>query len=77
MNYRIFGSSEDPQKLGDTVKGLILSLSVVIIAVAGHFGFTLGQPEIVNLATALGGAVASVWTIYGLLKKVLVKTAVR
>ncbi len=74
MNYGIFGSSEDPQKIGDTVKGLIISFSTVIILVASHYSITLEQSQVVELATVLGGAVGALWTLYGLIKKVLVKS---
>lgn len=72
-NYGIFGSSEDPSKLGDTVRGLIISLSAVLIFVASHFNVTLDQSQVVEIATVLGGAVGAIWTLYGLVKKLIVK----
>lgn len=70
----VLGSSEDATKLGDTVKGIIILLSTVLIALAGHYGIDIVQAEIVEFATVMGGAIGALWTAYGLIKKVLVKT---
>jgi len=72
-DYGIFGSSEDSTRIGDTVRGLVISLSAVIIFAAAHFNVALEQSQVVDLATALGGAVGAVWTLYGLIKKAIVK----
>lgn len=80
MSNRRFGalsSSEDPQKLGDTVKGIIIGATVLIIYLAGLLGFEIGGEQIANAAVIIGGAVSSVWTLYGLIKKIVVAVSAR
>lgn len=73
--YRKFGvlsSSEDPQKLGDTVKGIILGLGSVLILSLHFVGIDVGSAEVSQFAVNAGLAVSSIWTAYGLIKKAIV-----
>ena len=73
-NLGLLGSSVDPSQLSATISGLIISLSAVIILIAGHFGLVLGTDQISQIAVAFGGAIGAIATLYGLIRKVLVKT---
>lgn len=68
----LIASSENPEKLGDTVKGGILALSTVIIFVANLAGIEIGTQEITNFAVGAGAAVSSIWFTYGLVKKFVI-----
>ena len=65
-------SSSDPSKLGDTVKGGILALSVLIIYGAKYFGFEVTSTEVTDFAIDVGSAVSAIWVAYGLAKKVVI-----
>lgn len=81
MDNRKFGalsSSEDPQKLADTVKGVIQLLG----GLAVFFGYSQITGEINTVADQVGTAVTlgvaffgACKTLYGLLKKIVVKFA--
>lgn len=66
-------SSEDPTKVANTVRGLVLASSSVIILVAAQvFHVQLGAQDIVTLATDLGMLAGAVLTIYGLIMKAVI-----
>jgi len=83
MQNKKFGaltSSEDYNKLADTVKGVIVSLSSVIIFVAALKGVTVTQAGVLAFAQqagttigAFGATIGAIWTFYGLIKKVAIK----
>jgi hypothetical protein len=68
----ILASSENPQKLADTVKGLILGSSALIIYIAHLFGVELVTEQISQFAIVLSTSAASIWTLYGLVKKAII-----
>ena len=70
--YGMLSSSEDPQKLSDTVRGGIIALSVVIIYAAKLLGVEIGGEQVVNFAIGAGTAVSSIWIVYGLVKKFVI-----
>src|SRR5688572_9052155 len=62
MQKQRFGapsSSEDPQKLGGTVKGLIIGASVLIIWTAHQLGFEITSEEVTQLAIGIGAAIST------------------
>lgn len=64
--YGAFTSSQNPQEISNRVKGVILSLSAVIIFVAGNFfNINLQPNDVTDIATQLGGVIGAIWTIYG------------
>lgn len=87
MQERKFGalsSSENPQALADTVKGVIITASSAIIFFAALKGITVTQAGVEAFAQQIGTtvsavtfAVGTVWTTYGLLKKLVVKIFAR
>lgn len=70
--FGVLSSSEDPTKLADTVKGLIIGAGVLIIYLARLLGFEITTEQITNAAIVIGTAISSVWVAYGLLKKVVI-----
>lgn len=70
--FGALSSSEDPQKLADTVKGLIISLSGVIILVLHVFDINIMAEQVSLFATELAFSIGSILTIYGLIKKFII-----
>jgi hypothetical protein len=65
-------SSTDPSTISNTVRGFVLSVSATLIFVGGYFGFPLTENQVAVLASQLGLAAGSLWTLYGLIIKVVV-----
>jgi hypothetical protein len=73
-------SSEDMNKLADTVKGILIGLSSVIIFVASLKGIPISEAQVLLFAKqagttigAFGAAVGAITTLYGLLKKAIIR----
>lgn len=74
--FGALSSSTDPDKLANTVRGVILMASSVIILLASKlFGITLTAEDITSLATVLGSLSGAIWVVYGLIQKVVVLIA--
>ncbi len=71
--FGAFSSSEDPEKLASTVKGLIVGGATLIIFLASKFGFEISTEQVTQIAIDAGMIVSTIWTLYGLLKKVIVR----
>jgi len=65
------GSSTDSTKLSNTVSGLIVTFAGIIILIAKKFGVEIGTVEVSNFAQGVALAIGSIWTIYGLVVKLL------
>jgi len=74
MQYKgIIASSQDPEQIANTVRGIVLALSsVIVFMAASFFHLTLSANDVMALATDVGMAAGAVWTIYGLLMKAVV-----
>lgn len=70
--FGAFGSSTNPEALGETVKGAIIAASVAIIWGANLLGFDIINQQVTDFAVAAGTAVSSLWILFGLLQKVFV-----
>jgi hypothetical protein len=70
---KYLSSSVDANKLSTTVSGILIGFSTLIISIAGRYGFTVLPEQITELATQAGLAISALTTIYGLLRKVLVR----
>jgi hypothetical protein len=70
MNW-LLNSSVDPENLSATISGLILSASAGIIFLAAHFNIVLGADQVSALATQIGLAAGALWTLFGLIRKVV------
>ena len=76
-------SSVDPEKLGLTVKGILIGVVPVILLVSGLAGADLGQSDfnelieaLVNLVVAGATTVSALMVAWGLIRKILVKLGV-
>lgn len=71
--FGILSSSEDPQKLGDTVKSAILAMATLIIFVVHQYlHIDVSFDQITEVATEIGTIVSSLWFLYGLIKKLVI-----
>ncbi len=66
-------SSQDPEQIANTVKGIVLTFSGVIIFLATQFfHVSLTSADVLVFATGLGTVAGAVWTVYGLILKLVV-----
>ena len=81
MENRRFGalsSSTNPDQLANTVRGGILAFSSVIVLVATNiFGLNISASDVSELATAIGAMAGSVWVVFGIIQKLVVRFAQR
>lgn len=65
-------SSTDPAVVANTIKGLVLaSATIITFLVAQLFHVTLTADNINMLATDVGLASGAIWTVYGLVMKLV------
>ena len=75
--FGAFSSSENPEQLGDTVKGILIGCSTIIIFIFGHYvHINITIDQITAIAETLGTAITAIWTLYGLVKKLFIKVIV-
>jgi hypothetical protein len=75
MDNRKYGSLsswQDPTKVATTVKGIVLSLSSLLLVILPLAGISITAEQITTLAGNLGLAAGAVATLYGLGMKVVV-----
>lgn len=71
--YGALTSSQDPEQIANTVKGIVLTFSGVIIFFATQlFQLSLTSADVLVFATGLGTIAGAVWTVYGLIMKLVV-----
>lgn len=74
--YGSFTSSHNPEEISNRVKGIVLSLSAVIIFVASNmFNINLQPTDISDIATQLSMVAGAVWTIYGFILSLIARFA--
>lgn len=74
--YGSFTSSQNPEEISNRVKGIVLSLSAVIIFVASNmFNINLQPTDISDIATQLSMVAGAVWTIYGFILSLIARFA--
>jgi hypothetical protein len=69
--YNATRSSTGSGNLSLTVKGVLLALVPIIIALAGMFGLDLAEATLVDLIEAISAAIAAVIIVVGLVRKIL------
>lgn len=70
--FGAISSSQNPDQIASTVKGLVLSFSSIIILIAQQFfNLTLTATDIASLSLEAGAIAGAVMTLYGLVLKVL------
>jgi len=75
MQNKKFGSlssSENPEQLALTVKGVIVSLASIIVLVGSRFGFPLSIEQVAIFAGSIGAAVGAIVTLSGLIRKMVI-----
>lgn len=70
MYNKLLGSSVNPEKLGLTIKGIIVGIIPIILIFSGG---KLNESDLINFVEAVGGAVAAGMVLYGLGRKIWVK----
>lgn len=76
--YGALTSSQDPEQIANTVKGIVLTFSGIITLLAMHFfNLQLSSTDVLSLATGLGTGAGAVWTVYGLIMKAIVAVSAR
>ena len=71
--FGALSSSENPEALAATIKGLILGFSSLIILLGGYFGVAIAQEQILEVASQIGVVAGGVWFLYGLIRKIIVR----
>ena len=64
-------SSQDPEKISNTVKGAVLALSSTAFLLVGIFDVPINNMEYAELATQLGYVAGAIWFVHGLVMKVV------
>lgn len=70
---KYLASSVDSSKLSTTISGTIIMFSSLIVMLASYYGFNISSEQVSELATQAGLAVGTITTLYGLIRKILVK----
>ena len=71
--FGALSSSENPEALSATVKGAILSVASLILFAAKWLDVPFTETDVVNLATNAGMAAGSLWFLFGVLRKLVVR----
>ena len=71
--FPILGSSQDSEKLGLTVKAVLIALIPCIIAVGRGFGLELIETDLVQLINLIAVLVSTIAGIVGLTRKYYAK----
>lgn len=69
--HKILGSSQDPEKLALTIKGVLLTLIPVVVMVAGGLNITLNPDDLVAFINTLFGIFTLCLTAFGLGRKIV------
>lgn len=67
--YPKLGSSQDPDKLSLTIKGLLLALVPVIITISQAYNLPITESDLVSLVNNLVAIVSAAVVIYGIVRK--------
>ena len=64
--YGALSSSTDPTQVANTVKGIIVALSGLLLVVLPLAGISVTAEQLTTLAGNVGIAAGALWTLYGL-----------
>lgn len=74
--HKLLGSSQNPEQLAMTIKGLLIGVAPLVVAIAAGFDIELGEAgwnnfveAIYNVVVAGGVLVGAVATAWGLIRK--------
>lgn len=68
----ILASSADSSKIGMTVQGFIIGLSVLIIWFAQYIGLEVTSEQVTTMAIQIGGAIATIIAVCGIVRKIII-----
>lgn len=71
-NLGALGSSADPTKLSTTISGIFVGGAVILVMLAKWLGFEITTNEVTDLGIQVGSMVATLMTLYGIIKKVAI-----
>jgi len=69
--YGALSSSTNPEEVANTVKGFIVSIASIILIVAPLAGVSVTLEQITTAGGQLGLAAGAIWTLYGIIMKVV------
>jgi len=64
-------SSEDPQKAGATIKGVLLSVAIYIVAGSHFLNFNIEQGDVEGLIALITSLITTLLTIFGFVRKIM------
>lgn len=67
--YKFLGSSQNPEKIGLTVKGIGMGLIPLFILIGRTFGLELVEADLVQVINAISGISSFVMVIVGITRK--------
>jgi len=70
MLHPMLGSSVDPNKLSLTVKGILIALIPLFIAIGRMNGLELIETNLVQIINGIATLIATVVTLWGLIRKI-------
>jgi uncharacterized membrane protein len=70
---KLLSSSANENNLSLTIKGLLVALVPLIIAILRGFGVDMAEIEVTSVIDAIFGVVASVMILFGLARKLYYK----
>lgn len=71
QKYPLLGSSEDPEKVALSIKGVLLLLVPVLVAVFKLTGLELPEVDLIAIINNLFLAFGTLFTVYGIVRKIL------
>lgn len=69
--FPILGSSQDPEQLALTVKGVLLTLIPVVVLIAAGLHVTLDPNDLASFVNTLLGVVTTCITLFGIGRKIV------
>lgn len=70
-----FKSSHNPQEVSNTVRGVVLMCSGIILFFAQYFNIPFTEGDVVEVASQIGMAIGGLWGVYGIVMKAVTAAA--
>jgi len=71
--FPVLGSSENPNNLAMTVKGILLGLVPIAVIIFTNVGIDITSGELTEIVNAVVALIAGVVTVIGLVRKIMNK----
>lgn len=72
-NKKWYSSSADSSNISLTVKGVGIGLIPIVLFIAGMFGFSFVEADLVELVNSLAVLVSAVMVVVGVARKIYIK----